>query len=119
MNRLGLIRATDDLDLLIAKEIDNQKLVKKAMEALPDQTIKELGDEDISEWLVVRVNDEITVDLMTEASGISYDEAESEIDWVPLGGVKIPFANKTLMLRFKQSARAKDVIDRRFLEDID
>ena len=80
INRLGFIRATEDLDLLIAKDKENQSLVKKAMETLPDKAIRELGDEDLADWVVVRVNDEITVDLMTEASGISFSEAESFID---------------------------------------
>ena len=65
---------------------------------------------------MVRVNDEITVDLMTEASGVRYDEAEPDIDWVELGGERIPFANGRLMLRFKQGVRDKDSDDRRFLE---
>jgi hypothetical protein len=63
------------------------------------------------------VNDEITVDLMTEASGISYAEAEPPIEWEETHGVKVPFASAALMLRFKQSNREKDVLDRRFLEE--
>ena len=117
INRLGFIRATDDLDLLIARDLANQQLVKKAMEILPDQAIKELGGEDLSAWVVVRVNDEITVDLMTEASGIGYAEAEASIEWVEIGDVKVPFASAGLMLRFKQGWREKDVRDRRYLEE--
>jgi hypothetical protein len=72
INRLGLVRATEDIDLLIARNKGNQALIKKALEILPDRAIKELGDEDIAKWVVVRVNDDITVDLMTEACGVSY-----------------------------------------------
>ncbi|MDA0349440.1 MAG: hypothetical protein O3C43_20240 [Verrucomicrobia bacterium] len=68
INRLGFIRATEDLDLLIAKDKENQNRVKQALDTLPDKAIRELGDEDIANWVVVRVNDEITIDLMTEAS---------------------------------------------------
>jgi hypothetical protein len=82
INRLGYVRATDDVDLLISKDLANQEKVKKALEKLPDQAIKELGDEDLASWIVVRVNDIITVDLMTEASGINFQEAEKDIDWV-------------------------------------
>lgn len=118
MNRLGHVRATEDLDLLIARDRENQTLVKLALEILPDKAVRELEpDEDLSAWVVVRVNDEITIDLMTEASGISYAEAEREIEWVELAGEKIPFASGKLMLRFKQGAREKDVADRRFLEE--
>ncbi len=117
INRLGFIRATDDLDLLIARDLPNQQLVKRALELLPDKAVRELGDEDLTSWVVVRVNDEITVDLMTEASGIGYAEAEAFIEWEEIGGVKVPFANSELMLRFKQGWREKDVRDRRYLEE--
>jgi len=117
INRLGFIRATEDIDLLIAREKTNQALVKKALEILPDKAIRELGDEDLAGWVVVRVNDEITVDLMTEASGISYAEAEPFIEWEEIDGVRIPFANMELMIRFKQGVREKDIMDRRFLEE--
>ena len=79
--------------------------------------MRELGDEDLSSWVVVRINDEITVDLMTEASGIGYAEAENFIEWEEVDGVKVPFANSELMLRFKQGLREKDVMDRKFLEE--
>jgi hypothetical protein len=117
MNRLGFVRATEDIDLLIAREKWNQQLIKQAMAILPDRAIEELGDEDISDWVVVRVNDEITVDLMSEASGISYTEAETEIEWVDIQDVRIPFASAALMLRFKQGDRDKDRMDRAFLEN--
>ncbi len=118
INRLGFIRATEDIDLLIERELSNQILVKRAMEILPDKAILELADEDLAQWVVVRVNDEITVDLMTEASGIDYSQARESIDWVELDDVSIPFANAELMLLFKsRSHRDKDVLDRRFLEN--
>lgn len=103
---------------MIARDRENQDLVKRALEMLPDKAVRELlPDEDLSAWVVVRVNDAITVDLMTEATGVSYAEAEREIDWVEIDGERIPFASGRLMLRFKQGARDKDISDRRFLEE--
>jgi hypothetical protein len=118
INRLGFIRATEDIDLLIARDRENQVRVKKALEVLPDKAVRELGDEDLSEWLVVRVNDEITVDLMTEACGVGFAEAESEIEWSQIRDVAVPFASPALMLKMKQGTRERDVIDRRFLEEL-
>lgn len=117
INRLGFVRATEDLDLLIARDRANQALVIKALEILPDKAVRELGDDDLSAWVVVRVNDEITVDLMTEASGISFAEAAPGIEWEEIDGVRIPFAGLHLMLRFKQGLREKDVQDRLYLEE--
>ena len=69
INRLGFVRATEDIDLLIARDLANQTLVKRALEILPDRAIRELGDEDIAQWVVVRVNDDITIDLMETENG--------------------------------------------------
>ncbi len=118
INRLGFIRATDDLDLLIARDLANQRLVRRALEILPDKAVCELDEqEDLAAWVVVRVNDQITVDLMTEATGIGFAEAEPFIEWQEIEGVRVPFASAELMLRFKQGWREKDQLDRKFLED--
>jgi len=118
INRLGLVRATEDIDLLIAKDIANQSLVKKALEILPDKAIRELGDEDIAGWIVVRVNDDITVDLMTEACGVDFESARGGIETETIDGVPIPFAGAELMLRLKQGSREKDAWDRSFLQQL-
>ena len=118
INRLGLVRATDDLGLLIARDAANQALVKQALEILPDKAIRELGKDDLAKWVVVRVNDDITVDLMTEACGISYEAAREGIELVELQGVRVPFASAALMLKMKQGWREKDVADRSFLQQL-
>src|ERR1700690_1151665 len=118
INRLGLVRATEDLDLLIARDKANQALVKRALEILPDKAIRELKDEDIAQWVVVRVNDDITVDLMTEACGVRYEDAGKGIEIEIIDGVPIPFAGAELMLRMKTSPREKDSADRAFLQKL-
>ena len=118
INRLGFVRATEDIDLLIARDLANQTLVKRALEILPDRAIRELGDEDIAQWVVVRVNDDITIDLMTEACGIGYEDATGGIETEEIEGVRIPFAGAQLMLKMKQSPREKDVVDRNFLQQL-
>lgn len=118
INRLGFVRATEDVDVLISKDRANQALVKKALEILPDKAIRELGDEDIAQWVVVRINDDITVDLMTEACGVTYEEAKSGIEMEVIDGVPIPFASAELMLKMKQGSRDKDAWDRSFLQQL-
>jgi len=118
INRLGFVRATEDIDLLVARDLANQALVKQALEILPDRAIRELGDEDISQWVVVRVNDNITVDLMTEACGVNFEAAKDSIEIEMIDGVPIPFASAELMLKMKQSPREKDIADRSFLHHL-
>ena len=67
----GYMRTTGAIDLLLDGAMDNQQLVRRAMESLPEKTILELGpDEDFRDWVVVRVADEVLVDLMIAACGI-------------------------------------------------
>ena len=83
---------------------------------MPDRAIDELGPgEDLREWVVVRVNDEITVDLMTSPCGFTYAEAKDGVVVRTIAGVAIPFANRELMIRLKQSDREKDRIDLEYL----
>ena len=118
INRLGLVRATDDLDLLIARDLANQALVKQALEILPEKAVRELEKDDLAQWVVVRVYDDITVDLMTEACGVTFDDARAGIEWVDVLGVSIPFAGAELMLKMKQGSRDKGVADRGFIQQL-
>ena len=118
INRLGFVRATEDIDLLIARDLANQTLVKRALEILPDRATREWGDEDIAQWVVVWVNDDITIDLMTEARGIRCEDAAGGIETEEIKGVGIPFAGAQLMLKMKQSPREKHTADRNFLQQL-
>jgi hypothetical protein len=116
MNELGLIRVTEDVDLLIEGSPENQQRVREALRILPERAIDELGpEEDLREWVVVRVNDEITVDLMTSACGVTYNDAKEGFVTRDIVGVEIPFANRDLMIRLKQGNREKDRIDLEYL----
>lgn len=111
----GYLRATEDIDLLLAGDLDNQARVKKALETLPDKAILELGEDDLRDYTVVRVSDEILVDLMISAGGIEYAEASKSIETTEIAGVLIPFADARLLLRMKQTPREKDADDCIFL----
>ena len=116
MNNLGLVRTTEDVDILIDPSPENQRSVREALLILPEQAIRELGaDEDLQQWVVTRVNDEITVDLMTEACGVRYEEAKADVQIREVQGVPIPMANRQLMIKLKQSLRPKDQIDLQYL----
>ena len=113
----GLTRATDDVDLLLEPSSENIQRVRQALEILPDKAIREMTTEDLQSYMVVRIADEIIIDLMLKTCGISYDEAKSEVEFVEVRGTSIPFASARLLLKMKQSGREKDELDRRFLED--
>ena len=72
----------------------------------------------LAQWVVVRVNDGITVDLMTEACGVRFEDTVGGIEFAEIDGVRIPFAGAELMLKMKQSPREKDAADRSFLQQL-
>jgi len=113
----GFLRATEDIDLLLETSRDNQNRVRQALEILPDKAVCEMADDDLDEYGVVRVADEILVDLMMSACGITYDQAKGEIEQAVINGVSIPFASAKLLLRMKQTYREKDIPDRIFLQE--
>ena len=116
MNQHGMLRATADIDLLLEGSRENQKRVLKALEILPDKAVREVRENDLDEYTVVRVADEIVVDLMLAACGVTYEDAANEIEMKELQGVAIPFASAKLLLRTKQTYRDRDIPDRLFLE---
>ncbi len=112
----GYPRNTGDVDLLIDVEKANEAKVFNALETLPDKAVLELKPGEVLEYTVVRVADEIIVDLMASASGIRFADAESEIVYREIDGVKIPFASPLLLWRMKRNThREKDQADLYFL----
>jgi len=112
----GFPRATMDIDILVASSLENQALVRTGLEILPEKAILELGpDEDLRDWVVLRVADEVVVDIMLSACGIPFEETLDEHRVSTIDGVPIPFASPKLLLRMKQTHRAKDEEDRIFL----
>jgi hypothetical protein len=113
----GFARATLDVDLLIDTSLGNEALVYKALEILPDKAVRELKPGEVSRYGVVRVGDEIMVDLMKSACGIEYAEAAKDIVVREVQGVPIPFASPRLLWRTKKpTRRAKDAEDLMFLQ---
>jgi len=117
MIQWGLPRTTGDVDILMEASLENEARVFAALETLPDQCVRQLEPGDVAKFTVVRVADEILVDLMASASGIGYAEASESIVVREIDGVAIPFASPELLYRMKKRAgREKDRGDIYFLE---
>jgi hypothetical protein len=116
MLQLGFVRATEDIALLVEPSLSNEKKVIEAVSRLPDHAASEIQPGEISQYEVIRVADEIVVDLMSKACGVDYHGASAQIIWVERQGVRMPFASRELMIRLKQSVREKDRLDLQFLK---
>ena len=76
----GYVRGTKDIDLLIDSSIENVQKIKKALAFLPDNAISMIKDNEVEKYSVVRIADEIVIDLMERACGIDYNEALKNIE---------------------------------------
>lgn len=112
----GYNRRTMDIDLLVATDAVNESRVIEALATLPDQAIRELQPGELGQYSVIRVADEILVDLMRSAGGIEYAEASQQVDVREVDGVPISFASPRLLWRMKVvTRREKDAADVVFL----
>ena len=114
----GYLRLTTDIDLLVDASLENESRVFEALRTLPDQAVNELDPGDIDRFTVVRVADEILVDLMKSGCGVDYAEAIKDAVVREINGVKIPFASPLTLWRMKQTHREKDIPDRLFLRQL-
>jgi hypothetical protein len=112
----GFDRRTMDIDLLVDIDPANEAKVIDVLGHLPDHAARELTPGEIAKYVVVRVADEIVVDLMRSANGIEYAEAIADSVLHEVDGVAIPFASPKLLFRMKRATgRDKDASDLHFL----
>ena len=112
----GMPRLTTDVDLMVAADLENEAKVFAALSTLPDNAVRELQPGELQQYNVIRVGDEILVDLMRSAGGIDYAEAAKDVVIREVDGVPIPFASPRLLWRMKVvTHREKDAGDLVFL----
>jgi hypothetical protein len=114
----GAGRFTKDIDLLVDDAPENIARVKKALSVLVDNAAKEVAEDDVRRHVVVRVVDEVIVDLMGRACGVDYAAAAQGAEVVEREGVAIPVPSPETLIRLKNTPRPQDAIDRAFLEGV-
>jgi hypothetical protein len=105
----GIVRLTEDVDILVEPSAENARRWVRALSRLPDGAAKELaGDETLhTEPYAIRINDEFTVDVMNSASGLTWK------DLLPyrirIDGIQV--VSLEGLLRMKEHGRLKDQAD--------
>ncbi len=112
----GGARTTKDIDLLIDADGTNVARVRDALQILEDKAVDEVADDDVSRYSVVRVADEIVIDLMARACGVDYADASRDAVEILFGGVPVPVASAATLIRTKNTLRPSDAADRHFLQ---
>jgi len=114
----GAGRFTKDIDLLVDDAPENVARVKRGLAVLADNAAADVDDEDVRNHVVVRVADEVVVDLMGRACGVDYAAAVADAETFEREGVRIPVASPATLIRLKDTRRPQDAIDRAFLEGV-
>ncbi len=107
----GSLRATQDVDILVEKSDGNLASVITALSKLEDGAASELTLQDLKDNKVVKVADEIVVDVSTLAWTVTYDEAAANIRSEVVDGVAIPFLGLRDLIKSKQTYRDQDRLD--------
>ena len=108
----GLVRATQDVDLLVEPSADNLQRVIDALSELPDGAARELTVKDLQENVVVKIADAVEVDVAKQAWTLSYDEAIRDALTLDADGVRIIYASLDALIKSKSTYRDQDRVDR-------
>jgi hypothetical protein len=107
----GYIRATMDVDILIPEDLENHARVIAALSELEDHAAAELTPQDLVENLVVKIADEVEVDVSTRAWTVSYADAIGTSLKVTIEGVEVPYVDFQTLIKSKSTQREQDRVD--------
>ena len=114
----GASRFTKDIDLLVDDSPENIARVKQGLGILADNAASDVADHDVRDHTVVRVVDEVIIDLMGRACGLTYADVAADMEWHDLDGASVPVASPSTLVRTKDTYRPQDAIDRSFLQQV-
>jgi hypothetical protein len=114
----GGARFTKDIDLLIDDAPDNVARVRTALSFLSDNAVADVRDQDVRDYTVVRVADEIVIDLMGRACGLTYADVTADAQVIEIDGTEVVVASPRMLIRTKDTVRPQDAIDRAFLQGL-
>ncbi len=113
INYYGLPRATQDIDFLVDPSSDNINRIKEALLFLPDKASEELNSDDVNQYIIVRIADEIIIDLIGKIGDLDYSSAGIEDAFID--DIQINIADLDTLIKTKQGFREKDKSDLQFL----
>jgi len=107
----SVIRATEDVDILIADDLENCQRVIDALSGLADGAARELVAQDFLENVVIKISDEVEVDVSTRAWTVTYTDAAPNALSTEVDGVLIHYLSLPDLIRSKQTYRDQDRVD--------
>ena len=114
----GHIRTTEDVDILIPEDLDNHARVIAALSELEDHAAAELRPQDLVENVVVKIADEVEVDVSTRAWKVSYADAIPTALRTLIDGIEVPYLDISTLIDSKDTYRDQDRVDVQILREI-
>lgn len=111
-------RTTKDIDLLVDPEPENVERLKRALSVLEDDAARDIDPDDLQKYRVVRVADEVMVDLLAAACEVTWSEASASAERIDLQGTPVVYADVATLIRTKRTVRPSDAADRAWLESL-
>jgi predicted nucleotidyltransferase len=107
----GLVRTTEDVDILVEDSEENLKKVIAALSEMEDAAAKALTPRDLLENVVVKIADEVEVDVSRRAWRISFNDAIDSALHVEIDGVDVPYVDLKTLIATKETPREQDRAD--------
>lgn len=114
----GYVRATEDVDILVEDTEENFRRVISALSELEDHAAAELTPQDLAENVVVKIADEVEVDVSRQAWQVTYAEAIATSEAIEVDGVCVPFLGLEMLIKSKTTYREQDRADLVRLRDL-
>jgi hypothetical protein len=107
----GVIRTTQDVDILIEATEENCRRVLAALSRMDDGAARELVPRDLLENVVVKIADEVEVDVSTHAWKVSYQDAIGTALETVIDEVRVPYLGFESLIASKDTYREQDQLD--------
>ncbi|MBP7585896.1 MAG: hypothetical protein KBA61_17760 [Spirochaetes bacterium] len=114
----GHARMTEDVDILLLNDTGNLEKAIAAIRELFPAVVDDIGVSDIRENVVLKVVDDIEVDLSVKAWTVDYSDAEPDILHAEIDGIDIPYLGIGTLIRSKETMREIDQWDIKVLREI-
>ncbi|HWM24111.1 MAG TPA: hypothetical protein VNP98_04755 [Chthoniobacterales bacterium] len=115
----GYVRATIDVDILVPEDLENHARIIAALSELEDRAAAELTPQDLVENVVVKIADEVEVDVSTRAWTVSYADAVGTALKATIQDVEIPYLDLKALITSKRTQRGQDQVDVQHLLSLD
>lgn len=111
-------RTTKAIDLLVDPAPENVERLKRALSVLEDDAAREIGPHDLQKYRVVRVADEVMVDLLAAACDVTWSEASASAVRMDLHDAPVIYADVPTLIKTKRTVRPSDAADTAWLESL-